>query len=34
MIKKYRDTGACGALLDEYEKALDELKGLVSEVTP
>lgn len=33
MIKTYRDTGAYGALLDEYEKALDELKDLVSQVS-
>ena len=33
MIKTFRDIGAHGALLDEYEKALDELKDLVSQVT-
>jgi len=29
----YRDQGAVGALLDEYEKALNELKALISTVT-
>lgn len=29
----YRDNGAVGALLDEYEKAIAELKALVSTVT-
>jgi len=29
----YRDNGAIGALLDEYEKALNELKALVSTLT-
>lgn len=33
MKKIYRDTGAHGALLDEYERALVELKDLVSEIT-
>lgn len=33
MKNTYRDTGAHGALLDEYEKALDELKDLVSNIT-
>lgn len=31
--KEYRDTDAYGALLDEYEKAIGELKKLVSTVT-
>lgn len=30
----YRDNGAVGALLDEYQKAIEELKALVSTVTP
>lgn len=30
----YRDNGAIGALLDEYEKALDELIELVHTITP
>lgn len=29
MIKRYRDNGAYGALLDEYERAIDELKAVV-----
>jgi len=28
--KKYRDNGAIGALLDEYEKAILELKNIIS----
>lgn len=28
-MKKYRDWGAIGALLDEYEKAIDELKEVI-----
>lgn len=32
-MKKYRDSGAKGALLDEYEKALNELVHLVQTVT-
>lgn len=29
---KYRNNGAIGAILDEYEKALTELKHLISEL--
>ncbi len=29
MIKEYRDNGAYGALLDEYEKAVEELKSVI-----
>ncbi len=28
-MNKYRDNGAIGALLDEYEKAINELKSLI-----
>jgi hypothetical protein len=28
-MKNYRNNGAVGALLDEYEKALNELKDLI-----
>lgn len=31
-MKNYRDTGASGALLDEYEKAIIELKDVVSKI--
>lgn len=30
----YRDNGAIGALLDEYEKALLELNALITDITP
>ena len=33
-MKTYRDTGAQGALLDEYEKAIFELKEVIRTVTP
>lgn len=33
-MKKYRDNGAIGALLDEYEKVVLELKTVLNEVTP
>lgn len=33
MIRNYRDNGAIGALLDEYEKAIDEFIVLVSPIT-
>ncbi len=33
MKRKYRDNGAYGALLDEYEKSVDELKDLVSKIS-
>ena len=29
MAKKYRDNGAIGALLDEYEKSVNELKDTI-----
>lgn len=32
-MKKYRDQGAIGALLDEYEKAVEELKTLISDLS-
>ena len=32
-MKKFRENGAIGALLDEYEKALVELKDLVMTIT-
>lgn len=32
--KQYRDTGAIGALLDEYERALGDLKDVLTSVTP
>lgn len=32
-MKQYRINGAVGALLDEYEKALGELKELIEDVT-
>lgn len=33
-MKIYRDTGAKGALLDEYEKSISELKSVIQKVTP
>lgn len=30
--KSYRDNGAIGALLDEYEKAVNELKDLIQDI--
>jgi len=33
-MRSYRDQGAIGALLDEYEKALQELKTLISDLSP
>jgi uncharacterized damage-inducible protein DinB len=33
-MKTYRDTGAQGALLDEYEKAVEELIDLIKTVSP
>lgn len=33
-MKRYRDTGAQGALLDEYEKSIDELIQLVMTIEP
>jgi len=32
-IKKYRNNGAIGALLDEYEKALFELRNVLNTIT-
>lgn len=32
-IKKYRDNGAIGALLDEYEKAILELKTIIQAIS-
>lgn len=34
MNREYRNNGAIGALLDEYEKSIDELKEVISGVTP
>lgn len=34
MERKYRDNGAIGALLDEYEKSISELKNVIINVTP
>ncbi len=34
MKKSFRNNGAIGALLDEYEKALFELEQVISDVTP
>lgn len=34
MNKTFRNKGAIGALLDEYEKSLFELEKVISEVTP
>ena len=33
MIKKHRNNGSTGAILDEYEKALTELKYLITDLT-
>jgi len=33
MMKEYRDNGAIGALLDEYERALSELIQVISDVS-
>jgi len=33
-MKQFRNNGAIGALLDEYEKTIIELQGVISEVTP
>jgi len=32
-MKKYRDNGAIGALLDEYERAVNELKKVISSIS-
>ncbi len=32
--KEYRDNGAIGALLDEYEKSVNELKEIIKNVSP
>ena len=34
MTINYRNNGAVGALLDEYEKAIGELKSLLNSITP
>lgn len=34
MNREYRNNGAIGALLDEYEKSIHELKEVISDVTP
>lgn len=34
MNKKYRKNGSIGALLDEYEKSIKELKEVISDLTP
>ena len=33
-MQKYRNNGAIGALLDEYEKAIGELKTVLADVSP
>lgn len=33
MNRKYRNNGAIGALLDEYEKSINELKAVIADVT-
>ncbi len=33
-MKKYRDNGAIGALLDEYEKAILELQASIKHISP
>ncbi|MFN0212702.1 MAG: DinB family protein [Saprospiraceae bacterium] len=33
-IQKYRNNGAVGALLDEYERAMADLKNLVASIEP
>jgi uncharacterized damage-inducible protein DinB len=33
-MKQYRNNGAIGALLDEYERAIIELQRVINEVTP
>jgi len=32
-MKKHRDNGAIGALLDEYERAIEELKKVISDIS-
>ena len=32
-MKTYRDNGAAGALLDEYERALEDLKATIADIT-
>ncbi len=32
--RKFRNNGAIGALLDEYEKALDELTSVIANISP
>lgn len=33
-MKQYRDNGAIGAILDEYEKAIQELQKIICDLTP
>lgn len=33
-MKKFRNNGAVGAFLDEYERAIQELIGVIQEITP
>jgi len=33
-MKAYRDNGAIGALLDEYEKSIKELIEVISNISP
>lgn len=33
-MKKFRDNGAIGALLDEYEKVIQELQSTIEAITP
>jgi uncharacterized damage-inducible protein DinB len=33
-MKKYRENGAVGALLDEYERALEDLKKVIGGISP
>ena len=32
-LKTYRDNGAIGAILDEYEKSVEELKEVICTIT-
>ena len=34
MIKKYRNNGAIGAILDEYEKSILEMKEVIEQLAP
>ena len=33
-MKKYRNNGAIGAILDEYEKSIQELKEVIAHIAP